>query len=79
MYIVNTLMQKRYIMLTIEQIRTALQDRRIDVVADSAGVSYSTVRDIRSGTNTNPTYETTSKLSDYLERCAAIMERVNNG
>ena len=79
MYIVNTLIQKRYTMLTIEQIRTALQDRRIDVVAVSADVSYSTVRDIRSGANTNPTYETMAKLSDYLERCAALMERVNNG
>ena len=66
-------------MLTIEQIRTALQDRRIDVVAVSADVGYSTVRDIRSGANTNPTYEPRSKLSDYLERGAALMERVNNG
>lgn len=53
-------------MLTIEEIRARLQDRRIDIVADLSGVGYGTVRDIRSGVNTNPTYSVIVKLSEYL-------------
>lgn len=64
-------------MMTIEQIRVALQDRRIDLVADAAGVGYSTVRDIRSGDNTNPTYDTLAKLSAYLESGAALLAAAN--
>ena len=58
-------------MLSLSHIRAVLQDRRIDLVAYAAGVSYSTVRDIRNGSNTNPTHETLTKLSAYLERAKA--------
>lgn len=59
-------------MLTIDQVKAALQDRRIDLVASASGVGYSTVRDIRSGANTNPTYETLAKLSAYLQGGAVV-------
>jgi transcriptional regulator with XRE-family HTH domain len=57
-------------MLTLEEITTLLQDRRIDKVAAGAGVHRNTVAKIRSGSFTNPSYDTIRKLSDYLKRGA---------
>jgi hypothetical protein len=54
-------------MLTLEQIRHALQDRRIDIVSEATGLNYGTVRKIREGTNTNPGWKTLQALSNYLE------------
>jgi hypothetical protein len=53
-------------MLTLEDIRKRLADRRINMVADSTGLHYNTVRNIAVGENTNPTYEVLKALSDYL-------------
>jgi transcriptional regulator with XRE-family HTH domain len=53
-------------MLTLEQIRVALQDRRLGLVAESTGLHYNTVRGIASGENVNPTYAVLKAISDYL-------------
>lgn len=54
-------------MLTIEEIRERLQDRRLAMVADSTGIHYVTLQAIRTGRVKNPSYDTVKALSDYLE------------
>lgn len=55
-------------MLTLEQIREQLKDRRLQVVADATGVHYNTLLDIRDNENANPRYSTLIQISNYLER-----------
>ena len=54
-------------MLTPEEISKRLQDRRLPLVAKVTGLAYGTVRDIRDGEQTNPSYRVLKALSDYLE------------
>lgn len=54
-------------MLTLDKIREALQDRRINVVAEATGLSVATVANIRAGRQENPTYANVKALSDYLQ------------
>ena len=53
-------------MLTLQQIRDRLADRRLTVVADATGLSHQTLWRIAKG-EANPTHDTLAKLSDYLE------------
>ena len=53
-------------MLTIDQIRQALADRRLDVVSEATGVHRNTLGRIRSGEAKNPSYSTVKSLSDYF-------------
>ncbi len=55
-------------MLTLEEIRLALADRRLDRVSEATGVHANTLYAIRSGANRNPSYRTLKALSDYLSR-----------
>lgn len=55
-------------MMTLECIRQALQDRRIEMVATATGLHYNTIRAIRDNQQANPEYRTIQTLSDYLER-----------
>jgi hypothetical protein len=54
-------------MLTLNEIRQALQDRRVGMVAEATGLHYNTVRQIRDGVSNAPSYRTISALSDYLQ------------
>ena len=54
-------------MMTLEEVKEQLLDRRIDMVADATGLHYSTVCDVRSGKNDNPSYKTVKALSDYFQ------------
>ena len=54
-------------MLTLDQIVAGLKDRKLNVVAELSGVNYQTVTFIANGKQTNPSYNTLKKLSDYLE------------
>lgn len=54
-------------MLTLEQIKEGLQDRRPGMVSDATGLSYPTIQSIRDGKNINPTMNVVKLLSDYLE------------
>jgi DNA-binding XRE family transcriptional regulator len=54
-------------MLTLEQIKDRLQDRRIDKVAKATGLARQTVHEIKVGINTNPKLNTMLALSAYLE------------
>jgi len=53
-------------MMTLEKVREALKDRRIDVVAKATGLSKDAISDIRNGNSTNPRYQTVQRLADYL-------------
>lgn len=55
-------------MLTLEQIRAALRDRRLAKVAEATGLHYNTIREIRDNPDANPTYKVIKALSDYLTR-----------
>jgi len=58
-------------MLTLDKIREALQDRRINVVAEATGLSVATIANIRTGRQDNPTYVVMKRLSDYLQEQVA--------
>lgn len=53
-------------LLTIEQIRAKLIDRRVSMVSEATGLHYNTIRWIRDNNDANPTLETMRKLSAYL-------------
>lgn len=53
-------------MLTLEQIRTLLKDRRVSIIAKETGIHFNTIRDIRDNEHANPTYRVITKLSEYL-------------
>jgi len=54
-------------MMTLEQIRNALRDRRPKLVAEATGLHPNTVRDVRDNPKANPTYRVMLALSRYLE------------
>ena len=56
-------------MMTIEEVREALRDRRLIVVASHTNLSYPTIKAILDGRK-NPKYETVKLLSDYLQNGA---------
>ena len=54
-------------MMTVQQIRTALADRRPGLVANATGLSRQTVTQIRDGETKDPAFSVVKALSDYLE------------
>jgi transcriptional regulator with XRE-family HTH domain len=54
--------------MTLEEIRRALQDRRLSMVARATGVHHNTLANIRDGKASNPTYRVMHALSEYLRR-----------
>jgi transcriptional regulator with XRE-family HTH domain len=53
-------------MMTIDEIRLALQDRRLTAIAQATGLHYNTVIAIKRGEQLNPSYDTLIRLSTYL-------------
>jgi transcriptional regulator with XRE-family HTH domain len=53
-------------MLELSKIREALMDRNLARVAEKTGIHANTLRNIRSGANTNPTLLTLQRISEYL-------------
>jgi|LauGreDrversion4_2_1035121.scaffolds.fasta_scaffold50845_4 DNA-binding Xre family transcriptional regulator len=53
-------------MLTLDEIKRLLTDRRLDIVSRSTAISRNTLAAIRDGKNKNPTLRTIQRLSDYL-------------
>jgi hypothetical protein len=53
-------------MLTLEQIRDQLQDRRLTVIAQRTKLHPNTLRDIRNNADCNPSHRVLAALSDYL-------------
>jgi len=54
--------------MTPEAIRSALKDRRLDMVSKATGLHVNTIRQIRDGKSTNSRYETIAILTKYLEQ-----------
>ena len=54
-------------MMTLEQVREALQDRRLPRVADAVGLAYDTVWRVANDRTTSVSYDVVKRLSDYLE------------
>ncbi len=54
-------------MLTLEEIKAKLADRRLDAVAKATGLHVNSVARIRDGKNTDPKHSTLAALSAYLE------------
>ena len=54
-------------MLTIEQIKEKLQDRKISVISEALSISRHTIANIKNGSEVVPSYQTVKALSDYLE------------
>jgi len=50
-----------------DEIQQALQDRRIDVVAEESGVPYNTVRIAKRDKHWNPQWRTLIALSNYIQ------------
>lgn len=53
-------------MLTLEQIRNKLQDRRLGLIVKATGIHYNTLREVRDNADANPTYKVVKLLNDYL-------------
>jgi hypothetical protein len=53
-------------MMTLDQIRAALRDRRLTVVAESTGISYGTLLNMRDKQDANPCLKTMLILDEYL-------------
>lgn len=53
-------------MMTLDQIKAALLDRRIAMVAQATGLHVNTVIEVRDSPKANPTYRVLKALSDYL-------------
>lgn len=58
-------------MMTIEQIKTSLEDANLKRVAENAGVHPATVYRFMQK-NSSPLYETVKALSDYLSNKEAV-------
>jgi len=58
-------------MYTLEQVRTALQDRQLSTVAEATGLSYDTVWRVARGKVSAVSYDTVRRLSEYLQRAVA--------
>lgn len=53
-------------MLTLEQVRERLADRKLTVVAEKTGLHYQTVLRVRKGQFKDISYNVIKSLSDYL-------------
>ena len=54
-------------MLTLTEIRTALADRRLNVVAKATGIHVTTIARIRDGVSLDPKSSVVAALSAYRE------------
>lgn len=53
--------------LSVADIRKALEDRRLALVSSETGLHYNTLKEIRDGRSTDPRYSTMLTLTKYLE------------
>lgn len=52
--------------MSIDQLRRALADRRIPVIAERTGIHHNTIAAIRDGLTKDPSHRVVSALVDYL-------------
>lgn len=54
-------------MLTLEEIREKLKDRKLSVVAASTGLSRQAVHNVMTGRTPRPSFDTVRRLVEYLQ------------
>lgn len=54
-------------MLTLDEIVSLLQDRRLSKVSEITGITRAALWNLREGKATNPRYSTIKTLSDYFK------------
>jgi hypothetical protein len=54
-------------MIALEKVKAALKDLRLERVAESTGLHYNTLRDIRDNPNANPRWSTMVALDRYMQ------------
>jgi DNA-binding phage protein len=59
-------------MLTVEEIRHGLRDRRIARVSEETGISQLTLYRLRNGETNDPRISTVMTLSEYLTRVPGL-------
>lgn len=67
-------------LLTIQEIRARLQDRRLEMVAVATGLHYNTVLYLKTGSASGANISTIEKLSAYLLKdceCDCISNKSN--
>ena len=52
--------------MSMDEIKSALEDRKLNVVAKAIGVHPNTLSELKNGRLTNPRYSTLEALSDYF-------------
>lgn len=52
--------------MSLEQIRAALKDRKISVIARATKIHPNTIRNIVNNVEANPTHRVIKSLTDYL-------------
>lgn len=57
-------------MLTLDEIRARMKDRRVRRVAEAIGVHHQTIYNVMEP-GANPSHDTLKKLSDYLQGVTA--------
>lgn len=57
-------------MLSLEEVRKGLKDRRLFMISRATGIHPNTLRYIRDDPNANPTYKIMVALSEYLKEGA---------
>jgi len=55
-------------LMTMEQVREGLSDRKLKQVSRESGVKYHTVLEVANGKRPNPTYDTYIALVNYLAK-----------
>lgn len=55
-------------MMTLEEVREKLHDRKLTAVADATGLHYQTVYRVAKSIDKSVSYDVVKKLSDYLIR-----------
>lgn len=54
-------------MMTIDEIKAALEDRKLSVVAEKTGLHYNVLYSLVSGRVKSPSYETVRRIQKYLD------------
>ena len=62
----NNYLMRECIMLTVEQLREKMMDRRLEVVSTRTGLHYNTLLAIRDGRQTSIKHDTFVRLSNYF-------------
>lgn len=54
-------------MLTLEEIREKLKDRKLSMVAEATGLSRQAVHNVMTGRTPRPYFDTVRRLVEYLQ------------